>query len=110
MKPLVASFATEFLGISVDYSVFLEVGLLVEGQFAEVALVRSFCRVSAQMVEEVVPVFEHFATEGVLAVEELQGLLQAWFATMDDHKLLSGWHMLVYLHFGQVEVFSCLDN
>lgn len=104
--------AGESLLALMDLHVLVQVSLLGESVVAiwEIALVRPLLGVDSEMVEEVVPLPEHFGAVAVGAAEQPYDSSSLWAFILIDDEVLCTWDVLLDVDLIQVKVLSMLHS
>ena len=97
---------------SMHLDMFIQVRPLGEAEstFWEGAYIRSLIGMDPQMVKEIVPFPEMFATVLVIALKNLYKSLRLRILECEDPKFLCSWHMFLNLDWSQIEGVSALDE
>lgn len=103
--------ASKSFNSSMHFHMFIQIRSLSEAEstVGEGAAVGSFICVDPQVVEEVVPLPEMFATVVMVAFQDFDISLRFGILEGKDSEFLGCGHMLFYLDRPQVECVTCLD-
>tara|TARA_B100000780_G_C20837903_1_gene332985 strand:- start:18 stop:344 length:327 start_codon:yes stop_codon:yes gene_type:complete len=96
-KPSVAVLASESSLALMDFKMLVQVSFLGERMIAawESALIRALVSVDSQVIEEVMPLSEHFTASRMSAAEKPYNSSSGSTSIFIDHILVSVWNMFV---------------